>query len=204
MNASAQFEDSGSAINDTTPAQLTIEDPQTGARKVRRVPLEGATTVAQTKAKMEDFGVSRGKGDLPVLSRAPKFEDYADKYPGLLRAGERCKASIDPRNRRLGREAGGIQPGHWQHGGEMAAAGGWAMRIVGGLVLTNVSARDADVRDRASGDLGNRRGIAATSNDRDGGAADVAGTAAGHGCTDDKPVNQLRRGERLGRHRIER
>jgi len=203
MNASAQFEDSGSQSTILRRA-TEIEDPQTGARKVRRVPLEGATTVAQTKAKMEDFGVGRGKGDLPVLSRAPKFEDYADKYPGLLRAGERCKASIDPRNRRLGREAGGIQPGHWQHGGEMAAAGGWAMRIVGGLVLTNVSARDADVRDRASGDLGNRRGIAATSNDRDGGAADVAGTAAGHGCTDDKPVNQLRRGERLGRHRIER
>lgn len=61
-------------------AQMTIEDQYTGQKQVRRVPLEGATTPAQAKQKMEELRVNRRKGELPVLKLTPKFSEFADKY----------------------------------------------------------------------------------------------------------------------------
>jgi hypothetical protein len=61
-------------------AQLTIEDEHTGQKKVRRVPLEGATTPAQARQKLENLLVNRRKGNLPVLKRTPKFSEFADSY----------------------------------------------------------------------------------------------------------------------------
>ncbi len=61
-------------------AQLTIEDEHTGQKKVRRVPLEGATTPAQTRQKFEELRVNRLKGKLPVLKRTPKYSEFADAY----------------------------------------------------------------------------------------------------------------------------
>jgi integrase len=61
-------------------AQLTIADQHTGQKKVRRVPLEGVTTSAQARQKLEDLLVNRRKGNLPVLKRAPKFSEFADNY----------------------------------------------------------------------------------------------------------------------------
>src|SRR6266567_5507494 len=61
-------------------AQLSILDEGKGAIKVRRVPLEGATTPAQARDKMEELRVDRRKAQLPVLRRTPKFADYADQY----------------------------------------------------------------------------------------------------------------------------
>ena len=40
-------------------AQLAILNEDTGERKVRRVPLEGATTPAQARSKMEELRVDR-------------------------------------------------------------------------------------------------------------------------------------------------
>jgi hypothetical protein len=66
--------------NDRFYAQLTVEDEQTGANRVRRVPLEGVATPAQAKQKLEELLVARRKGKLPVLRRTPLFTDYAQQY----------------------------------------------------------------------------------------------------------------------------
>ncbi len=61
-------------------AQVTVEDPHTGVKQVRRVPLEKATTAAQARDAMHELIVDRRKGLLPVLKRTPKFGDFADTY----------------------------------------------------------------------------------------------------------------------------
>ena len=61
-------------------AQITIEEPVTGMKRVRRVPLEGAGTEPQAIAKLQELLTQRRKGALPVLKRTPKFCDYADQY----------------------------------------------------------------------------------------------------------------------------
>ena len=59
-------------------AQLTLEDQHTGQKRVRRVPLEGVTTPAQARQKLEELVVNRRKGKLPVLKRTPLFSEFAD------------------------------------------------------------------------------------------------------------------------------
>ncbi|MDB6125211.1 MAG: Integrase family protein [Pedosphaera sp.] len=61
-------------------AQLTIEDAETGHKKVRRVPLEKATSPAQARDQLQDLLVTRRKGKLPILKRTPKFLEFADGY----------------------------------------------------------------------------------------------------------------------------
>jgi integrase len=61
-------------------AQITIEEPVTGIKRVRRVPLEGAGTEPQAIAMLQELFTQRRKGALPVLKRTPKFSDYADQY----------------------------------------------------------------------------------------------------------------------------
>lgn len=61
-------------------AQITVEDPHTGKKQVRRVPLDGAATSAQAKQKLEDLTVARRKGNLPILKRTPTFTEFADSY----------------------------------------------------------------------------------------------------------------------------
>jgi integrase len=61
-------------------AQLTLEDQATGRKRVRRVPMEGATTVAKAREQLEDLKVGRRQGSLTVLKRTPKFEVFADEY----------------------------------------------------------------------------------------------------------------------------
>ena len=66
--------------NDRYYAQLTVEDPNTGVKRVKRVPLEEAKTDAQAVAKLQELLTQRRKGSLPVLKRTPKFADYAQTY----------------------------------------------------------------------------------------------------------------------------
>jgi len=61
-------------------AQITVEDLNTGLKRVKRVPLEGASTSAQAVAKFQELLTQRRKGALPVLKRTPKFADYAEQY----------------------------------------------------------------------------------------------------------------------------
>jgi len=66
--------------NERYYAQITIEDPVSGVKQVKRVPLEGATTDAQAVAKFQELLTQRRQGALPVLNRTPKFADYAAEY----------------------------------------------------------------------------------------------------------------------------
>ena len=72
-------------------AQLTLEDPHTGQKQVRRVPLEDVTTPAQARQKLEDLLVNRRKGNLPVLKRTPSFSDFADAYLEFYRQAKDAK-----------------------------------------------------------------------------------------------------------------
>jgi integrase len=60
--------------------QLTVEDPASGLKRVRRIRLEGATTDAQAKAEFEDLRGLRRKGKLPSLNHPPTFAKYAERY----------------------------------------------------------------------------------------------------------------------------
>lgn len=61
-------------------AQMVVEDQHTGQKRVRRVPLEKASTPSQAKAEMNELLLKRRKGNLPVLKRSPKFTAFADEY----------------------------------------------------------------------------------------------------------------------------
>jgi integrase len=77
--------------NDRYYAQLTVEDPNTGVKRVKRVPLEEATTDAQAVAKLQEFLTQRRKGSLPVLKRTPKFADYAKEYSNYYKQAKDAK-----------------------------------------------------------------------------------------------------------------
>ncbi|MGP8200014.1 MAG: phage integrase SAM-like domain-containing protein [Limisphaerales bacterium] len=69
-------------------AQMTVKDPDTGKKEVRRIPLEveenGAkrpvATVPEAIAAQERLKVQRVDNALPVLGRTPKFCDYVKDY----------------------------------------------------------------------------------------------------------------------------
>jgi integrase len=66
--------------NDRYYAQITVEEPHSGKKQVRRVPLEGATTPAQARQQLEELQVNRRRGHLLEMKRTPTFSEYADKY----------------------------------------------------------------------------------------------------------------------------
>ena len=74
-------------------AQLSIEDPDTGAKKTRRVPLEGCRTTAEARAQLEKLKVQRASRELPLLKRAPKFRDYVETYFNYLAIVKDAKRS---------------------------------------------------------------------------------------------------------------
>ena len=65
--------------NERFYAQLTIEDPSTGTKKVKRVPLleqstqQPVATVADAIKALERLKVQREDNALPVLKRTPKL-----------------------------------------------------------------------------------------------------------------------------------
>jgi len=77
--------------NERCYAQISVEDANTGHKKVKRVPLEGATTDPQAIKKFEDLKAVRRKGALPVLKLTPKFSDYADEYLQFYKSARDAK-----------------------------------------------------------------------------------------------------------------
>lgn len=79
--------------NDRFYAQLSIVDPNTGQKSVRRVPLVDEETKApvatapQAIAALAQLKVRRDDGALPVLRRCPKFSDYVEEYLEKISAG---------------------------------------------------------------------------------------------------------------------
>jgi integrase len=89
-------------------AQLSIENPITGQKRVRRIPVtdkEGraAETVPQAIAELNRLKVQRTEGELPTLRRTPRLGEYAKTYVNFIKAGEGMKrpATIDKDERAL-------------------------------------------------------------------------------------------------------
>ena len=77
--------------NDLFYARLAVTDRETGRTQVRRVPMPGATTVAQAQAELRPLQTQREDGDLPVLRQAPKFSDYVVSYLAYYEAARDAK-----------------------------------------------------------------------------------------------------------------
>jgi integrase len=93
-------------------ARLSVLDPNSGQKKVRRVPLEGIETVAQAQAELRRLLTHREDNDLPALKRTPKFGDYVREYFAFY---EKVKDAKRPRT--LATERGHLK-GWVQHLGE--------------------------------------------------------------------------------------
>jgi integrase len=77
-------------------AQLTVENPITGVKKVRRVPLvdkDGvpAATAAQAIGELKRLQTKRADNDLGTVGRTPKFADYAARYLDFISSGQGAK-----------------------------------------------------------------------------------------------------------------
>jgi integrase len=77
-------------------AQLKIENPITGFKKTRRVPLndtdgEPVQTAAQAVAELKRLQTQRSDNLLPVLERTPKFADYVLRYLDFISSGQGTK-----------------------------------------------------------------------------------------------------------------
>jgi len=60
-------------------ARVSVEDPGTGRKEVRRVPL-AAATVPQAQAELRRLVIKREENALPILKLTPKFREYAKQY----------------------------------------------------------------------------------------------------------------------------
>lgn len=65
--------------NDRFYARLNVEDPNTGKKSTRRIPLK-VETVAQAEAELRRLKTKRDDNTLPVLKLTPKFCDYVETY----------------------------------------------------------------------------------------------------------------------------
>jgi len=77
-------------------AQLKVENPVTGMKRTRRVPLvdrEGkpALSVAQAVAEMKRLQTQRADNRLPLLERAPKFSDQVIRHLDFIKSGQGTK-----------------------------------------------------------------------------------------------------------------
>src|SRR5476651_986475 len=64
--------------------RISVENPENGQKEVRRVPLEGADTIADARKALNQLLTKRENNDLPALRRSPKFDDYATTYLDYL------------------------------------------------------------------------------------------------------------------------
>lgn len=71
--------------NERFYARISVENPENGKKEVRRVPLEGAETVADARKALNQLLTKRENNDLPALRRSPKFDDYATAYLDYLK-----------------------------------------------------------------------------------------------------------------------
>jgi integrase len=60
-------------------ARIADENPKTGKKQTKRIPLDAATT-AQAQAELRILLTKRDTNSLPVLNKTPKFKDYVKDY----------------------------------------------------------------------------------------------------------------------------
>lgn len=99
--------------NDRFYARLAVENPVTGVKKTKRVPLvnkdgEPVRTAAEAKAELARLQTQRADNALPVLGRQKKFADYVTTYldstSGSKKAGttEKEKAILGRWSEKIG------------------------------------------------------------------------------------------------------
>ena len=66
--------------NDRFYSRILVEDPNTGTKEVRRVPLTKRITAAQAQVELRRLMTQREDHDLPSLKRTLKFSDYVKQY----------------------------------------------------------------------------------------------------------------------------
>ncbi|HTV41730.1 MAG TPA: tyrosine-type recombinase/integrase [Candidatus Sulfotelmatobacter sp.] len=79
-------------------ARLSVENPITGVKATRRVPLvdrdnNPVQTAAQAVAELKRLQTKRSDNTLPVLTRTPKFADYVAHYLDFISSGHGAKKS---------------------------------------------------------------------------------------------------------------
>ena len=91
-------------------AQLKIENPITGVKKTKRVPLvdkDGSLveTAAQATAELNRLRTQRADNALPVLRQTSKFQDYMTVYLTAVGSGQGAKkpATVEKEKAILGR-----------------------------------------------------------------------------------------------------
>jgi integrase len=73
-------------------AQLKVENPVTGIKKVRRVPLvDKDGHPVETVAQLSRLQTQRADDTLPTLERTPRFADYAKHYMDYIASGQGAK-----------------------------------------------------------------------------------------------------------------
>jgi integrase len=77
-------------------AQLKVENPITGIKNTRRIPLcdengNPVQTASQAVAELQRLHYQRRKNTLPVLGQTPLFRDYAAHYLKSIDAGQGAK-----------------------------------------------------------------------------------------------------------------
>lgn len=94
-------------------ARLNLENPVTGIKKTRRVPLADkdgnrVQTVVQAVAELKRLQTQRADGTLPALERTPRFVDYAVRYLEFISSGQGTKkpGTVEKERTILGRWAG--------------------------------------------------------------------------------------------------
>jgi integrase len=80
-------------------AQMQFEDPGTGKKRIRRVPLvdkekQPVKTVPQAVEALNRLKVNRSDSNLPVLHRCQKFGDYVKTYLDFIRAGQETDQAL--------------------------------------------------------------------------------------------------------------
>jgi integrase len=77
-------------------ARLAVENPLTGVKAIRRIPLEdkdgnAVHTVPQAIAELRRLQTHRGDNTLRTVERTPKFTDYAARYLEFIGSGQGAK-----------------------------------------------------------------------------------------------------------------
>jgi integrase len=90
-------------------AQLRVENPITGVKKTRRVPLadkDGSPvqTAAQAVAELKRLQTQRADNALPIMGRMPLFTDYAKQYLDFIGSGQGANkpATVEAMKAKLG------------------------------------------------------------------------------------------------------
>ena len=83
-------------------ARLSVVNPKTGKKEIRRIPLEKATTVATARIALEDLKKERRDDNLRPVAQAPYFEEFVDTYFSMIQG---------KRSGTIRRERGSLR--HW-------------------------------------------------------------------------------------------